>query len=607
MKTKNRFRIARRGLLWAAFGLALLAVLARPAEAGKALRVQTVRVKNGAKPGTVAPVRAIALPHVAPIVTNTDDTGPGSLRQALVDAQDGDVITFNISSSTQPGAASVATTIALTSGELLIAHNVKLSGPGAALLQVSRDTSAGPFRIFHVAPGHIVAIEGLTVSAGVAQGSFPANAGGGIYNDHSTLTVNGCWLAANHASSYGGGLFNDGSLGNASLTIVNSTLSGNVGDVGGGGICNFGESSGNAVLAISNATLSSNSSASGGGILNDGSAGSATLSIANSTLNNNSAPNGGSTIYNSRILSGNATVEIGNTILKCADENILNVNGSIITRGYNLSSDRNSFLLGTNDQTETDPMLGPLKDNGGPTLTHAPLINSPAIDQGKRDVIPALAANFDQRGFVKPVDDFAVPNPSNGDGSDIGAVELAVGIHPASAGSWKTHGDAGTFVVGLPLVGPVGVECRSGGGSDDYQIRVVFAQQVTFGSAAITSGVGTISGTNMSAGPNGASGTVVTINLTGVTNVQTITVALFDVDNGASHADVGIRMGILLGDATGNANVNASDVSLIKLQSGEAVTEDNFRADIVGNGVINASDVSAAKLKSGTGLSNREL
>jgi dockerin type I repeat protein len=111
----------------------------------------------------------------------------------------------------------------------------------------------------------------------------------------------------------------------------------------------------------------------------------------------------------------------------------------------------------------------------------------------------------------------------------------------------------------------------------------------------------------MSGGPNGATGSIVTINLTDVINVQTITIALFDVDDGTKHGDVGIRMGLLLGDATGNGNVNASDVSLIKLQSGEAVGGDNFRADIIGNGVINASDVSAAKLKSGTALSNREL
>ena len=83
--------------------------------------------------------------------------------------------------------------------------------------------------------------------------------------------------------------------------------------------------------------------------------------------------------------SGVATLHIGNTILNAGafGSNILNNNGTVISHGYNLSSDGSLGFLATADQSGTDPMLGPLKDNGGPTLTHAPLINSPAIDQGK--------------------------------------------------------------------------------------------------------------------------------------------------------------------------------------------------------------------------------
>ena len=97
-------------------------------------------------------------------------------------------------------------------------------------------------------------------------------------------------------------------------------------------------------------------------------------------------------------------------------------------------------------------------------------------------------------------------------------------------------------------------------------------------------------------------GNQVTANLTGVTNAQTITLALFDVNDGVNSGDAGIRMGILVGDSTGNGSVNASDVSQVKIRSGKPVDATNFRSDVTANGSINASDVSAVKLRSGTSL-----
>src|SRR6185369_5420434 len=76
-------------------------------------------------------------------VTNTNDGGPGSLRQALADANDRDTIGF-----------AVTGTISLTSGELVIDKNITISGPGSNLLTVRR--SSGSFRVFHVMPGHTV-------------------------------------------------------------------------------------------------------------------------------------------------------------------------------------------------------------------------------------------------------------------------------------------------------------------------------------------------------------------------------------------------------------------------------------------------------------------
>jgi hypothetical protein len=164
-----------------------------------------------------------------------------------------------------------------------------------------------------------------------------------------------------------------------------------------------------------------------------------------------------------------------------------------------------------------------------------------------------------------------------------------------SAFSRKVHAGAGTFDVPLPLSGNVGVECRSGGATNDYQMIVNFASTVTVESVAVTSGNGSVSGFSVS-GPQ------VTVNLTGVTNVQRITVTLHNVNDGRSTGDVPVSMGVLVGDVNGNAIVNASDVSLTKSQVGQAVSGSNFREDVNADGVINSTDVALVKAEVGTAL-----
>src|SRR5438552_17404098 len=67
-----------------------------------------------------------------------------------------------------------------------------------------------------------------------------------------------------------------------------------------------------------------------------------------------------------------------------------------------------------------------------------------------------------------------------------------------SAFSRKVHGGAGTFDVPLPLTGNVGVECRSGGATNDYQMIINFATSATVESASVTSGTGTVSSLSVS-------------------------------------------------------------------------------------------------------------
>ena len=317
-------------------------------------------------------------------VTNTNDGGPGSLRQALADANDGDTITF-----------AVTGIIGLTSGELVINRNITISGPGANLLAVSRAANAAPFRIFHVMLGHAVIIEGLTMSNGSVLNTF----GGGIYNFESALTVISCALAGNSAlgqQGSGGGIFSNGggAGGAASLTITSSALSGNTATTG-GAIANDG-SSGMANLTISNSTLSGNSASfGGGGGVNDNTAnGTASITITNSTLSEN-------TSANISMFKG-GMLDIGNTILKAAASGVNLEIGKLATvtsHGYNVCSDNGGgFLNGPGDQINTEPMLGPLQDNGGPTFTHALLPGSPAIDAGDPSFTPP--PYYDQRGPV---------------------------------------------------------------------------------------------------------------------------------------------------------------------------------------------------------------
>ncbi|SRR6266496_4171175 len=329
-------------------------------------------------------------------VINTNDSGAGSLRQALVDASDGDTIDFSV---TTPA------TITLTSGELLVDKNVTISGPGANVLAVNANAAS---RVFHIAPGKTVNISGLTITNGNPPANPPDNYGAGIYNDHATLTVSNCTISGNSTgdSGYGGGIYNDGFIGSATLMVNNSTLSGNSADVYGGGIFNDGQS-GSATVTVNNSTISGNAAGFvGGGIFNIGYNGSATLTINSSTLSDNSA-----TVEAGGIANQIAVLYLTDTILNTGTSgaNIVNYDGTVTSLGYNLSSDAaggdaatspGGFLNANGDIRNTDPMLGALQDNGGPTYTHALLSCSPAINRGDPSFMPP--PDYDQRGAGYP-------------------------------------------------------------------------------------------------------------------------------------------------------------------------------------------------------------
>ncbi len=292
---------------------------------------------------------ALTIPAYATtiVVNNTNDSGPGSLRQALVDANDGDTI----------DATGISGAITLTTGELVVDKSVTINGAGADLLAVDGNAT---IRAFQVGSGTTVTISDLTIRN--CQGGF----GGGILNGAaSTLTITNSTLSGN-SGAFGGATYNEGTL-----SIVNSTISGN----------SLG------TLQIANSTLSGNSASFAGGIFNLG------------------------------------TLQIGNTILNAGESgvNLYSNSGSVTSLGYNLSSDNgNGFLTGPGDQVNTDPLVAPLQDNGGPTFTHELLPGSPAINAGNPGFTPPPF--FDQRGpgFGRVV---------NGR-IDIGSVEVQSGATP---------------------------------------------------------------------------------------------------------------------------------------------------------------------------------
>jgi 6-phosphogluconolactonase (cycloisomerase 2 family) len=170
---------------------------------------------------------------------------------------------------------------------------------------------------------------------------------------------------------------------------------------------------------------------------------------------------------------------------------------------------------------------------------------------------------------------------------------------PPTVVSRKAHGAVGNFDINLPLIGPAGVECRSGGPNSDYQVIFTFPRPLTsVASAAVSSGSGSIA----SSAIDSSDAHNYIVNLTGLDNAQTITLSLSGVNDGTNTGDIAVPMSILIGDISGNGIVSNADVASIKAQVAAPVAQSNFRNDITANGVISNTDVSATKGQVGTTL-----
>jgi hypothetical protein len=272
-------------------------------------------------------------------VTNTDDDGPGSLRQALLDTPDGGVIQFDPSIAGQ--------VIALSTGRLIINKSVSIEGPVPAGMTISGSAISG---VFGVATG-LAVFRNLSI----VNGRSTTNGGGiGLGGD---AILDHVLVANNEAIGDGGGI---ATLATARLTLINSTVSGNSAAIGGG-------IGGSGVITIRNSTIARNSAwAEVGGIY---AYDLAVVSVRNS------------------IIGDNIKGTFGGADCGMAPS------ATISGVGTNLASDDScgaAFLVG-------DPRLAPLASNGGPTRTHELLSDSPAVDAGT-----LCTEDTDQRYVARP-------------------------------------------------------------------------------------------------------------------------------------------------------------------------------------------------------------
>jgi hypothetical protein len=393
------------------------------------------------------------------LVTNVNSSGAGSLRQAILDAGIEDITTINF----QPGI--VGNTIGF-GGQMILDRDIIINGPGASLMSITPDFGQ---RVFQV-DSHKTVIYGLTfrdclvfgedassgadggnerggailnsgdlslfdcaISNNIVQGGaggdmnggFAGNGGigrgGGIAN-FGTLALTRCTLATNSAlgglgglsdnpdndgyggDSLGGGLYSEGSVHLTNCTVYANRAIGGSSPVGsgtatGGGICNYA----NNPLDLSTCTVAANIafSGSGGGIYDAGSSGV----YRNSTIALNQSGSGGG-LHASGCNIGNCIIAANNNGGTGPD-----IQGGFNSSDYNLIQAGNGWFTTGGSITYTivglNPLLGPLQNNGGPTLTMALLPGSPA--DRSRDEFRDHPRSVRPRPAIRPARDCQSP------------------------------------------------------------------------------------------------------------------------------------------------------------------------------------------------------
>ena len=410
-------------------------------------------------------------------VTNTNDSGAGSLRDAVSTVCPNGTITFQIPSGDANHSGGVYT-IKLTSGELALNKNLTINGPNSgadtdAIVVSGNDAS----RVFNVGQNLTVSISNLTATHGNTTGG--ASGGAIVNNEGSKLTLTGVTVSNSNASGGGGGVANLCTSASPTLILEGSTVSGNTaaGDLGGGGIytecsgtlyvdnsaidgnhstANGGGTYGGggisvnagALLSVSNSTISNNTASKDAGGIFAANSTASQITLINSTLSGNSTNgNGGglygrATLVNTTVTNNRAdadgdsngtggglyintlTVSLLNSIVAGNFHGTGSTSDDIDTTGGGSATGSNN-LIGTggsggltdgsngNQVGVADAKLGALANNGGPTKTHALLAGSPAVDAGTD--VTTLSADVDNASVttIDVTDASSIPDKVN--------------------------------------------------------------------------------------------------------------------------------------------------------------------------------------------------
>ena len=365
------------------------------------------------------------------VVANCNDDGNGSLRDAVARAHSGDTVDMS---------ALTCGVITLSTGAIQTAlDDLTLRGPGPEVLTIDGTRQAGePDSVLVHSGSGTLRVDSLKI----ANANGYCIKGGSLYLVHSTVT------ACGDGSSKGGGVsalrgftmysstISDNlgigvsaAYAEGSVVIDRSTISGNRAfSCSGFAFGNLLLGSYGANVRISNSTVSGNyatSLYSAGCVIMP-------LSISNSTFAFNANGESGSAL---RVAFTTATIESsifasaqGTNDLEFHSGGVVTGHDNVVLRDYN--NNLNSGQTHLSGTLHVDPLLLPLADNGGPTLTHALAPGSPAIDAGNNSAQLAT----DQRGFARVV----------GPGADIGAFEVQpFSIDAAITGSWFNPAQAG--------------------------------------------------------------------------------------------------------------------------------------------------------------------
>ena len=361
---------------------------------GKAKLISTGRKINKMKKAIITTILMLVYGGVnaATInVVNLNNSGAGSLRQAVLDANSGDIIAISV-----PG------NITLNS-QILINKDLVFNGLPSFTSIIDGNNAT---RIFEITAGNVtfnglLFLDGNTSDSGGAMkittsgtvnvnhcvftSCHASNDGGALLTSNSTVNITDCTFGGNSANYDGGGIrINSGST----VIIKRSTFSGNSSGFSGAGIRVMSGSN----VTVENTTLSGNNATLNGGGFEG------FMTLKNCTITNNSAGSaggGGKASSNTNILN---CIFYNNTAPSSPD-----VNGNFLSVGFNIignSAGASGFT--STDMIGVDPLLGPLQDNGGKTFTHAIPVSSVAINAGSNCCTAPLEDQCDSIRVCNP-------------------------------------------------------------------------------------------------------------------------------------------------------------------------------------------------------------